>query len=254
MKKTTGDGALCSQFLDFMIQSEVLCFGDFILKSGRKAPYFINTGMFSTGGQLVKLGKFYAKLIQNSVRGDSYGIDEKPGEAALAAINQAIKAKFDVLFGPAYKGIPLVTATAGELAAGSGLDMPYAFNRKEEKDHGDGKRILGYTPQKGDRVALVEDVVTAGTSAREIRALFKDMGLGAEITALYVSVDRLERGTGETTAIGQIRATGVEVYAIATAADIIDYLENAAAGGQKVADAQKHAENMRLYLKMYGIR
>ncbi|MDR1603602.1 MAG: orotate phosphoribosyltransferase [Gracilibacteraceae bacterium] len=239
-------GTLSSQFLEFMVQNGVLRFGDFLLKSGRKAPYFINTGLFTTGGQLAKLGGFYAKLIQNSVRNRSYGLGEKLDQAAINQINEKIKSKFDLLFGPAYKGISLVTATASELAVKYDLDMPYAFNRKEPKNHGDGERILGHVPRRGERVALIEDVVTAGTSVREMHDLFAGLNLGAKIVALYISVDRMERGTGDKTAADQIRAMGIELYSITTTWDIIEYLETE--GGKKIADAQKHADNIRAYL------
>jgi orotate phosphoribosyltransferase len=157
------------------------------------------------------------------------------------------------LYGPAYKGISLVTATAGSFAVKYGLDFPLSFNRKEPKDHGDGERILGYVPKDGDRIAIVEDVITAGTSIRETRDLFNDLRIDVKIVALYVSVDRMERGTGDLTAIEQLKKDmGIEVYAIATAKDIIDYLECPPKGSERIVDADKHADKMRTYLKEYG--
>ena len=133
------------EFIEFMMSADVLRFGSFVTKSGRNTPYFVNTGNYRTGKQLATLGKFYAKLIH-----DTLGED------------------FDAMFGPAYKGIPLVSAAAATLATEYGLDKPYFFNRKEVKDHGEGGNMVGYKPVDGDRIILVEDVITAGTAVREV--------------------------------------------------------------------------------------
>jgi len=206
-----------SEFVEFMIECGSLLFGDFTLKSGRKSPYFINTGEYKTGEQIGTLGDFYAEMIRNSGQ------------------------KIDVLFGPAYKGIPLAVITAAKL----GGDVKFAFNRKEVKDHGDMSRIVGYTPQKGDKVAIIEDVTTAGTSVRETMTLFSELGIEAEITALYISVDRKELGIGDILATEQIKKEyGIEVYSIVTINDIIDYLETY----EPMEDAKTYAAKMRGYI------
>ena len=246
--------ALYSEFLDFMVASGALLFGDFTLKSGRKSPYFINTGEYKTGAQLSRLGDFYAKLIHNSVRPPQARgtVDEKLDDQSKASINELVSSKFNVLFGPAYKGIPLVTATSAKLAA-DGLDMYVSFDRKERKDHGEGNLIMGYYPKTGDRIAIIEDVTTAGTSVREIIELLKALGTDASVAALYVSVDRMERGTGNASAIAQIRQEfGIDVFAIATAADIIDYLEDGSGNRVPIPNASEHASNIREYLEKYG--
>lgn len=250
----SGNLLLCSEFLDFMVGCGALLFGDFALKSGRKSPYFINTGEYKTGPQLSRLGDFYAKMIHNSVRSpDKAGIVGEVLDASeQKSINDLISAKFNVLFGPAYKGIPLVTATSVKLAAG-GLDLNVSFNRKERKDHGEGELIMGYHPEAADRIAIIEDVTTAGTSVRETTALLKELKTGAEVVALYISVDRMERGTGDTSAIAQLKEEfGVEVYSIATIENIIDYLIDTPPGCTHVPDAERHASNIRAYLKKYG--
>jgi len=245
---------LSSEFLEFMIDSGALLFGDFTLKSGRKSPYFINTGEYKTGTQLSRLGEFYAKLIENSVRpeAETGSVGEKIGDGGRVALNNAIKAKFNVMFGPAYKGIPLVTAASIKLAA-NGLDIPVSYNRKETKDHGEAGRLLGYTPKNGDKIAIIEDVTTAGTSVRETIDLLGQMNIDAQITALYISVDRMEKGTGETSAIVQLsRDYNIDVYAIATARDIVRFLKNPESGGAKVHNAAYYAEQMENYLNEYG--
>ena len=263
--KSTGSSALSALFLDFMVASGALLFGDFTLKSGRKSPYFINTGEYKTGAQLARLGDFYGKLIQNSVRSpESAGdVDEKLDDEAKALVNGRIRAKYDLLYGPAYKGIPLATVAASRLAA-DGLDLYVSYNRKERKDHGEGDLIMGYKPKDGDRIAIIEDVTTAGTSIRETAALLEDLGISAKIAALYISVDRMERGSGGGSAIAQLREElGVEVYAIATALNIIEYLDAQAAraaqaaqasgaSGSGIPGAAGYAAAMRKYLDEYG--
>jgi len=246
--------ALYPEFLDFMVKCGALLFGDYTLKSGRKSPYFINTGEYKTGAQLLRLGEFYAKLIHNSVRAadDAGKVDETLDDVEKDRINGLISGKFNVLFGPAYKGIPLATATAAKLAS-NGLALNVSFDRKERKDHGEGELIMGYYPQAGDRIAIVEDVTTAGTSVRETIQLLNDLKINATVVALYVSVDRMERGTGDTTAIAQLKQEyGIDVYAIATAANIIDYLEDTPDSCSPVEDAAIHAANIRSYLEKYG--
>ena len=176
------------EFITFMVRSGVLTFGDFVTKSGRKTPYFINTGNYKTGAQASKLGDYYAACIQERFPGG-----------------------LDCLFGPAYKGIPLVVSAAASLYRNYGRDLPYCFNRKEAKDHGEGGSLVGYKPQDGDRVAIVEDVVTAGTAVRESIALFQDVAK-VDIRALFVSVDRMERGTREIMTFLHGREIGGKVY------------------------------------------
>lgn len=246
----------CLEFLDFMVESGALLFGEFTLKSGRKSPYFINTGEYKTGAQLSKLGEFYAKLIRNSVcshqERDAGGETEALGEHESERVNALISSKFNVLFGPAYKGIPLVTATSAKLAD-DGLSLYVSFNRKERKDHGEGSLIMGYRPQPGDRIAIIEDVTTSGSSVRETAALLDDLGIDASIVALYISIDRMERGTGDESAISQLkREYGIDIYAIATAADIVDYLETPPTSRPPILNAAALASDMRAYLAEYG--
>ncbi|MDR0445517.1 MAG: orotate phosphoribosyltransferase [Oscillospiraceae bacterium] len=209
-----------NEFIEFMMSAGVLTFGDFTTKSGRRTPYFINAGGYRTGAQLSRLGDMYAELIHNS------------GETP------------DVLYGPAYKGIPLCVAAASSLWRKYGLDLPYCFNRKEAKDHGEGGTLVGYTPRDGDKIAIIEDVTTAGTSVRETDALLRGaLGLDVSFSALYISVDRCERGTGGRSALDELSETyGVRVYSIVTARDIMAYLPQ--------DDARRHA--MEEYLKEYG--
>lgn len=206
------------EFIKFMISAGVLTFGDFTTKSGRQTPYFINTGNYKTGSQISQLGDYYADCIVRS------GI------------------QFDALFGPAYKGIPLSVAAASSLYRNHGLDVPYCFNRKEIKDHGEGGGIVGYQPKDGDRLAIIEDVVTAGTAVRESIALLAQVA-SVEIAALFVSVDRMERGTGSLSALDELRETlGIRVYPIITVRDIIASLQ---AGDDRI-------EKMERYLAAYG--
>jgi orotate phosphoribosyltransferase len=205
-------------FVEFMIESGVLTFGDFVTKGGRNTPYFINTGNYKTGSQLATLGDYYAMSIMDS------------GE------------EFQALFGPAYKGIPLAAAAAVSLYRLYGRDAPYLFNRKEAKDHGEGGVLVGYRPKPGDKVAIVEDVVTAGTSVREsvgILSALEDVA----VTALYVSADRMETGTGDKTALDELRDEfGIRVYPIVTARDIIAGLP---AGDPRALAMEEH-------LRRYG--
>lgn len=216
------------EFITFMVRSGVLTFGDFTTKSGRKTPYFINTGNYKTGEQCAKLGDYYAACIQ-----------------------QNIPEGVDCLFGPAYKGIPLTVTAAASLYRSYGRDLPYCFNRKEAKDHGEGGSMVGYKPQDGDRVVIVEDVVTAGTAVRETIELFKSV---ADVTfaGLIVSVDRMERGTGEKTTINELRDSyGINVYPIVTVREIMDFLHNREIDGKVYIDDAMLAK-MEDYLAQYG--
>jgi orotate phosphoribosyltransferase len=212
-----------NKFIQFMLSCGVLKFGDFTLKSGRKSPYFINTGLYNKGSQLDVLGGYYAEMIEASM-----------------AENERIR-DVGVLFGPAYKGIPLATITASKLKN----DVFVSFNRKEVKDHVDVGSFLGYVPKSGDKIAVIEDVTTAGTSIRETIDLLKNNKIDAEISALYISVDRMEKGSGDISATKQIsRDYGIDVYSIVTIADIVEYLD----GNGDTAQADK----IREYLSKFG--
>ena len=218
------------EFIAFMVRSGVLTFGDFITKSGRKTPYFINTGNYKTGEQAAKLGDYYAACIQANLPD---GVD--------------------CLFGPAYKGIPLAVAAASSLYRNYGRDLPYCFNRKEVKDHGEGGSMVGYQPKDGDRVTIVEDVVTAGTAVRESIELFKHVA-DVKITSLIVSVDRMERGTGDKTTLDELREShGISVYPIVTVREVIAFLHNNPIDGKVYIDDAMKAR-MEAYLAEYGAR
>lgn len=191
------------EFIEFMMDSEVLRFGDFVTKSGRNTPYFVNTGNFKTGRQLATLGKFYAALIKEACSED-----------------------FDCMFGPAYKGIPLAANAAAALYNEYGIDKPYFFNRKEEKDHGEGGSLVGYKPQSGDRVIIIEDVITAGTAVRETMPILKGAA-DVEVNDMFISVNRCEIGQNpkKTTIMEVMEDFGINVHAIITVKDIYDYLE-----------------------------
>ncbi len=215
-------------FIVFMVRSGVLTFGDFVTKSGRRTPYFINTGNYRTGAQLDRLGDFYAACVQENM-----------------------PAGIDLLFGPAYKGIPLVAVTAAALARNYGRDLPYCFNRKEAKDHGEGGNLVGCKPADGMRVAIIEDVVTAGTAVRESLALFRGLA-NVTVTALFVSVDRMERGTGSLSALAELREQyGIAVYPIVTVREIIEALHNVPVDGHVLLDDTAR-DRMEAYLAEYG--
>jgi len=185
------------EFLDFVIRSEVLRFGQFVLKSGRSSPYFFNTGLFNSGGRIARLGRYYAAALVDA------GIE------------------FDMLFGPAYKGIPLAVATAIALADGHGRDLPYAFNRKEAKDHGEGGWIVG-AELKG-RVLIIDDVISSGLSVNESVALIKQAG--AQPAGVLIAMDRQERGQGERSAVQEIgERHGLSVASIVTLSHLAAYL------------------------------
>ncbi|WP_294475762.1 orotate phosphoribosyltransferase [uncultured Intestinimonas sp.] len=217
-------------FIAFMVRSGVLTFGDFVTKSGRRTPYFINTGNYKTGAQAGKLGDYYAACIQ-----------------------EQFPDGIDCLFGPAYKGIPLVVSAAAALYRNYGRDLPYCFNRKEAKDHGEGGSLVGYKPQDGDRVAIVEDVVTAGTAVRESIALFRDVAK-VDIRALFVSVDRMERGTRDCSTLDELRQDyGIAVCPIVTVREIMAFLHNRELDGKVWLD-DATLVRMEAYLAEYGAR
>ncbi|MCL2078552.1 MAG: orotate phosphoribosyltransferase [Oscillospiraceae bacterium] len=206
-----------NEFIEFMMSAGVLTFGDFTTKSGRKTPYFVNTGNYKTGSHISQLGDYYADSVTRS------GVE------------------FDALFGPAYKGITLAAATASSLYRNHGIDKPYFFNRKEAKDHGEGGKIVGYKPKDGDKIIIIEDVVTAGTAVRESLELLQNV----KVAALFVSVDRMERGAGEKSTIDELQdELKIKVYSIITARDIIDYL----------APGDPRREKMQKYLSQYGAK
>ncbi|MCD7880487.1 MAG: orotate phosphoribosyltransferase [Clostridiales bacterium] len=217
-------------FITFMVRSGVLTFGDFTTKSGRKTPYFVNTGNYRTGAQAAQLGDYYAACIQEHMPD---GID--------------------ALFGPAYKGIPLAVTAASSLYRNYGRDLPYCFNRKEAKDHGEGGSMVGYRPQDGDRIAIIEDVVTAGTAVRESIALFEHVAQ-VDIKALFVSVDRMARGTRDCSTLDELRQDyGIQVYPIVTVREIIDFLSQTPVDGVLCIDEARRAR-MEAYLEQYGAR
>ena len=218
------------EFIEFMVESDVLKFGDFTLKSGRKSPFFMNAGAYVTGEQLMRLGEYYARAIH-----DNFGLD------------------FDVVFGPAYKGIPLSVVTAIAMHKLYGKEVRYCSDRKEVKDHGEGGSMVGYKPQDGDDVVIVEDVVTAGTAVRESIELFKHVA-DVNIKALFVSVDRMERGTRECSTLDELRADhGIAVYPIVTVREILAFLHNREIDGKVYIDDAVKAR-MEAYLAEYGPR
>ena len=218
------------EFITFMVQSGVLTFGDFTTKSGRKTPYFINTGNYKTGAQMARLGDYYAACIQ-------------------ASLPDGITC----LFGPAYKGIPLVVGAAASLARNYNRDLLYCFNRKEAKDHGEGGSLVGYQPKAGDEVVIVEDVVTAGTAVRESIALFQQVA-DVKIKALVVSVDRMERGSRDCSTLDELREDyGIQICPIVTVRELMDFLYNREIDGKIWLDDQRKAQ-MEAYLAQYGAR
>jgi len=216
------------EFIEFMLDCEVLKFGDFVTKSGRNTPFFINTGFYRTGAQLKKLGEYYARTIH-----DTFGDD------------------FDVLFGPAYKGIPLSTATVIAFSELYGREIRYASNRKEIKDHGDKGILLGGPLGDGDRVVIIEDVTTAGTSIRETLPIIKERG-DISVLGLCVSVDREERGEGEKPALLEISEKyGMRTTAIVKMSEVTEYLLNHEVKGKKIID-DTLKEAIDAYYQKYG--
>ena len=216
------------EFIEFMIDSQVLKFGDFVTKSGRKTPFFVNTGFYRTGAQLKKLGEYYAQAIA-----ESFGTD------------------FDVLFGPAYKGIPLSVTTAIALSDKFGADVRYCSNRKEVKDHGDVGILLGGPIQDGDRVMMIEDVTTSGKSINETMPILKAQG-DITVAGLVVSVDRMERGTGTKSAIAELEEKyGIKIRAIVTMAEVVEHLYNKPYKGKIIIDDAIKAA-IDAYYEQYG--
>ena len=206
-----------SRFLDYCLQRGVLRFGEFTLKSGRVSPYFFNAGLFNQGADLAALGAFYAEAIEHA------GVD------------------FNLLFGPAYKGIPLAAITACALYQRYQRDIPYAFDRKEIKDHGEGGRIVGAAIQ--GRVMIIDDVITAGTAIRQSMQLIES--LGSRVCAVTIALDRQEKGQGAGSAIQELEALGIRVIPIIRLADILEYLKN-----NRQYD---ELEKVRRYRQWYGI-
>ena len=218
------------EFIEFMVDSQVLKFGEFTLKSGRKSPFFMNAGGYVTGTQLRKLGEYYAKAIH-----DNYGLD------------------FDVLFGPAYKGIPLSVATTMAISELYGKDVRYCSNRKEEKDHVDTRILLGSKLKDGDRVVIIEDVTTSGKSIEETFPILKAQA-DVEIKGLMVSLNRMEKGQGEKSALSEIKEKyGFDANAIVTMAEVVEYLYNRPYNGTVyIDDACKAA--IDTYYEQYGAK
>jgi orotate phosphoribosyltransferase len=217
------------EFIEFMVDCQVLKFGEFTLKSGRKSPFFMNAGAYVTGAQLKKLGEYYAKAIH-----DNYGDD------------------FDVLFGPAYKGIPLSVATTIAYSELYGKEIRYCSNRKEEKDHGDVGILLGSKLQDGDRVVIIEDVTTSGKSIEETFPILKAQG-DVQIKGLMVSLNRMEKGLGgKLSALAEIKEKyGFDANAIVTMADVIEHLYNKPYQGQIYIDDTLKAA-IDKYYEVYG--
>ncbi len=217
-------------FIDFMVSAGVLTFGDFVTKSGRNTPYFVNTGNYKTAEHISKLGQYYAACL----------------------VDRMDVRQLDMLYGPAYKGIPLVIATATALYRDHGVNIPYAFNRKEVKDHGEGGSLIGYKPSDGDKVLIVEDVITAGTSVRESVPLLKSYA-DVDVSSLVISVDRMEKGQGDKTAIDEIKADfGIQTHAIVTVKEIIAHLYQRELSGKIIIDDTMKTK-MENYLNTYGI-
>ncbi|MDD3278328.1 MAG: orotate phosphoribosyltransferase [Lachnospiraceae bacterium] len=218
------------EFIEFMVESQVLKFGEFTLKSGRKSPFFMNAGAYVTGTQLRKLGAYYAKAIH-----DNYGLD------------------FDVLFGPAYKGIPLAVATTMAISELYGVDIRYCSNRKEVKDHGDTGILLGSSIKDGDRVVIIEDVTTSGKSIEETFPIIQAQG-DVTIKGLMVSLNRMERGQGEKSALEEIQDKyGFPANAIVTMAEVTECLYNKPCLGQIVIDDRMKTA-IDAYYDTYGAK
>ena len=211
------------EFIQFLEGAGVLKFGDFTAKSGRKIPYFINAGEIKTGEQIAKLGEFYAKSYLEKVGNER-----------------------SVLYGPAYKGISIAVSSSIALAK-SGLDVPFFFNRKEAKDHGEGGVFVGYVPKAGEQVVIVEDVITAGTAIRESMSILSALD-GASVRAVFVMVDRKEKGQGEKSAMAEVgEKFGFPVYSVVDVYDIIEYLEEDDKNKENV-------ERIKKYLEVYGAK
>lgn len=208
------------EFIEFMLSANVLRFGEFVTKSGRNTQYFVNTGLYRTGAQISRLGSYYAALVMEATGGH-----------------------FDALFGPAYKGIPLATACATALWRDHQVDKPYFFNRKEAKDHGEGGVTVGYQPKDGDRLIIIEDVITAGTAVRESMSILNACG-DVRVSDVFISVNRCEVGqTPGKTAIMEVEEEfGLKVHPIVTVVDIHEYLKENGADPALVAAMEGYME------------
>ncbi|QUM82624.1 MULTISPECIES: orotate phosphoribosyltransferase [unclassified Moritella] len=207
------------EFIEFALEKEVLKFGEFTLKSGRTSPYFFNAGLFNTGRDLSRIGRFYAAALVDS------GIE------------------YDVVFGPAYKGIPIATTTVVALNDHHDIDAPYCFNRKEKKDHGEGGSLVGAALE--GRIMLVDDVITAGTAIRESMDIIQ--ANNAELSGVLIALDRQEKGKGELSAIQEIeRDYACKVLSIVTLGDLVSFLADK-------PEMQEHLENVKTYRENYGI-
>ena len=218
------------EFIEFMVDCQVLKFGDFVTKSGRRTPFFINAGFYRTGTQLRRLGGYYAQAIH-----DRFGLD------------------FDILFGPAYKGIPLSVAASMAISEMYGKEIGYSSNRKEIKDHGETGILLGSPMKDGDRVLIIEDVTTAGTSIQETLPIIKAQGQ-VEAVGLVVSVDRMEKGHREKSALAEIEETyGLKTSAIVTMGEVVEHLYNRPYKGKIIIDDTLKAA-IDAYYEQYGAR
>jgi orotate phosphoribosyltransferase len=207
------------EFIEFALNKNVLKFGEFTLKSGRKSPYFFNAGLFNTGRDLARLGRFYAAALTDS------------------------NIEFDVLFGPAYKGIPIATTTAVALADHHDIDMPYCFNRKEKKDHGEGGTLVG--SELNGRIMLVDDVITAGTAIRESMEIIQ--AHGADLSGVLIALDRQEKGKAELSAIQEVeRDFNTKVISIVTLKDLVGYL-------QDKPEMAEHLSHVNAYRDQFGV-
>jgi len=218
------------QFIELMLKAGVLTFGDFTTKSGRKTPFFINTGNYRTGSQLAQLGEYYAQ-----------------------AINANFANEYNVLFGPAYKGIPLVVSTSIALATSLKKDVPFCFNRKEAKDHGEGGVLIGQKLNDGDKIIIIEDVITAGTSIRESIPILK-AAAKVDVVGLIVSVNRMEKGTTAKSALQEVHDEfGIKSCAIVNLDEIVSYLYNKTVLGKVwIDDSMK--KRIDDYRKLYGVQ
>ena len=217
------------RFIELLAESGAVQFGDFTAKSGRKTPYFINTGKLTYGDQLDLVGKMYAQTYVENI-----------GRESL------------LLFGPAYKGITLVAVTAAALYSRYGVRVPVCFNRKEKKDHGEGGAIVGKIPEKDEPIVIVEDVITAGTAIRESLELLKLLDRG-RVESIIIAVDRMEKGRGEQSALAELEQEfGVKVYPIVTIREVVSYLHNREIGGRVYIDDALYARVLE-YQKIYGV-
>ena len=212
------------KFVKFMVDSGVLTFGEFTLKSGRKSPYFMNSGNYNTGAQLAKLGEFYAECIHDN------------------------DIKFETLFGPAYKGIPLAVATATALFNKFGIDVNYSFDRKEAKDHGEGGVIVGKQLTDKEKVVIIEDVMTSGKALREVLPKLK-AAADVDVTAMVIQCDRMEKGLQtDLSAVQEVsREFGIRIYSIVNINDIIAAIESG------VIEGKEHLDAMKAYRSQYGV-